>query len=265
MPKMRGFKPEIWTDEKFVELEPLARLLFMGMWNYSCDNGHLDDKPKQIKMRVLPTDDCDAAALIQNMVDLGMVRRDPDGLTVPKLRDHQRLDNRYFTWCDRCALDEIPEPSRSKHPGNTSSSRRAHDGDTASTRVAPSEGRKEGNREGESEGEGTEGEVAIARKRAHQLPDDFVPNDTNRRIAAERGVDLRSAFDQFADHHRAKGSTFKDWHLAFNTWLRRERPSVVPARTSPLTDVRELEQPPDGLTDAQYAAWAHEQALRRRA
>lgn len=76
----------------------------------------------------------------------------------------------------------------------------------------------------------TETEEKQARKRAHQLPDDFIPNDTNRKIAAERGIDLRAAFEQFADHHRAKGSTFKDWHLAFNTWLRRERPSasVVP-------------------------------------
>jgi hypothetical protein len=58
--------------------------------------------------------------------------------------------------------------------------------------------------------------------RKHRLPDDFIPNDTNRRIAAERGLDLRAVFEQFADHHAAKGSTMLDWHRAFNTWLRRE-------------------------------------------
>ena len=67
-----------------------------------------------------------------------------------------------------------------------------------------------------------------ARKRAQQLPDDFVPNDTNRAIATERGLDLRAVFEQFADHHRARGSTMKDWHAAFNTWLRRERPQQRP-------------------------------------
>ncbi|MBB3040991.1 hypothetical protein [Nocardioides soli] len=152
MAKMRGFKPEIWTDDKFVELSSFARLLFMGMWNYACDNGHLDDKPKQIKMRVLPTDPVDAEVLLAEMLELGMVVRDDAGLTIPKLREHQRLDNRYFTWCDRCELDEIPEPARSKHPRHTSGTRRAHDVTPTSTRVVTREGRKEGSREGEGEG-----------------------------------------------------------------------------------------------------------------
>ena len=149
MPKMRGFKAEIWTDDKFVELDPLARLLFMGMWSYACDNGHLDDKPKQIKMRVLPTDDVDPVVLIDQMVDLGMVRRDEDGLTIPKLREHQRIDDRYFTWCDRCTPDEIPEKSRERHAAATRGARVS----TSDTRRAPT--LKEGRKEGEGEGEGS--------------------------------------------------------------------------------------------------------------
>jgi len=108
------------------------------------------------------------------------------------------------------------------------------------------------------------GKPPAARKRAHQLPDNFAPNDANKRIANERGVDLRAAFDNFTDHHRAKGSTFKDWHLAFNTWLRRERPSVHPIRpTYRPPEVHELEQPPDGLSPAEYAAWEREQRAKR--
>lgn len=60
-------------------------------------------------------------------------------------------------------------------------------------------------------------------KRAHQLPESFEPNDTNKRIAAERGLNLEAVIPQFADYHRANGNTMKDWHLALNTWLRRER------------------------------------------
>ena len=33
MPKIRAIHPEFWTDEKVVEGSPLARLLFIGMWN----------------------------------------------------------------------------------------------------------------------------------------------------------------------------------------------------------------------------------------
>jgi hypothetical protein len=62
--KMRGIKPDIWTDESFVEVTPLARLLFIGLWGFACDNGHIENKPRQIKMRVLPADECDVADLV---------------------------------------------------------------------------------------------------------------------------------------------------------------------------------------------------------
>lgn len=90
----------------------------------------------------------------------------------------------------------------------------------------------------DADASGGAGKPAAAPKRAHQLPDDFVPNDTNRRIAAERGLDLRAVYEQFADHHRAKGTTMKDWHLAFNTWLRRERPTARPAANGPSANIQ---------------------------
>jgi hypothetical protein len=39
-------------------------------------------------------------------------------------------------------------------------------------------------------------------------------------LAEELGVSLITEFPQFCDHHRAKGSTMKDWHAAMNTWIR---------------------------------------------
>ena len=32
MAKIRALKPEFFTDEKVVEVSPLARLLYQGMW-----------------------------------------------------------------------------------------------------------------------------------------------------------------------------------------------------------------------------------------
>lgn len=255
---MRGFKPELWTDEKFVELDPLARLLFMGMWTYACDNGHLDDKPKQIKMRVLPTDSADAGPLIEHMVDLGMVERIRGGLVIPKLRDHQRLDNRYFTWCDRCEVNEIPEPARTKYLALMEGKRREPVVDTSCAQSANAVVTREGRKEG-TEGEG-ERKAATRKRVLHQLPDDFTPNETNEKIAAERGLNLAAVVAQFADHHRAKGTTMKDWHLALNTWLRRERPTQAPQGARNLQHASQIEEPPDGLSEAEYSDW-----LRRRA
>lgn len=56
--------------------------------------------------------------------------------------------------------------------------------------------------------------------RGSRLPEGFAPNAHHEALATELQVDLRLEFQQFTDHHRAKGSLFKDWDAALNTWLR---------------------------------------------
>ncbi|QNU44361.1 replication protein [Mixta calida] len=57
-------------------------------------------------------------------------------------------------------------------------------------------------------------------KRSTQFPDDFAPNDSNIELAKKLGVNLEHEFDAFADYHQSKGSAFKDWNKALNTWIR---------------------------------------------
>lgn len=233
MPKIRGIKPDFWTDEDIVELTIPARLLFIGLWTYACDNGHLQDKPKQLKMRIFPGDDVSAADLLRELERSGRIMRVGGWIIVPNFTRHQKPDKRYFQTCDKDGCERPPADSQ---PGT----RGGHDESTTSPRGAHTVGSMGPHVDGDGDGDGelmVKEEQAVTatpkaeptpRKRGatskRQLPDDFAPNDTNRRIAAERGLDLRAVFEQFADHHRAKGSTMKDWHLAFNTWLRNERP-----------------------------------------
>lgn len=96
MARIRTVKPEFWTDETLVEMSPLARLLFIGLWNFADDQGYLDYKPKQIKMRVLPADDADIDALIAELLDAGRVAAYSSPLG-PQLRivhwaRHQRVE-----------------------------------------------------------------------------------------------------------------------------------------------------------------------------
>jgi hypothetical protein len=254
VPKMRGIKPEIWTDEKFVELSPHARLLFVGMWHYACDNGHLDDKPKQIKMRVLPTDSVDAAELVEEMVGLDMVERGDGGLTIPKLRDHQRIDNRYFTWCDRCALDEIPEPSRSKHP----LAQRAHNVNTAGTR-GDSEGSrmKEGRKVKEGEGELVEFErpAGSSRKKAStKIPVDWQPTDEHKTRCTQEGIDLSTQVARFKAHAEANDRRQVNWNAAFTQWLL----NVPEWQRGAASGPDRTPFPSDG-TQAEKDAWARAQ------
>ena len=48
--------PSFWTDDAIIELEIGARLLFIGMWNFSDDEGIIPNKPKQIKAQIYPAD-----------------------------------------------------------------------------------------------------------------------------------------------------------------------------------------------------------------
>lgn len=106
MPKIRGIKPETWTDDKFVRLSPLARLLFIGMWNLACDNGHVEDNAIQLKIRLLPMDSCKVPALVDEMVNTGQVERHDGFLKVIKLAEHQHIDMRWLTLCEWCEHDE---------------------------------------------------------------------------------------------------------------------------------------------------------------
>ena len=56
MARRRMITPSFWTDDKTLELEIGARLLFIGMWNFADDDGLIANKPKQIKAQIYPAD-----------------------------------------------------------------------------------------------------------------------------------------------------------------------------------------------------------------
>jgi len=75
MSRIRSIHPGLWTDEAFVSLSPMARLLLMGLWNECDDMGSFAWSPITLKMRVLPADSADAAVLLEEMTSAGMVMR----------------------------------------------------------------------------------------------------------------------------------------------------------------------------------------------
>jgi hypothetical protein len=131
MPKIRGVKPDYWTDEAIVELSIPARLLFIGLWNYACDNGHLQDKSKQIKMRVLPADDVNCAELLRELEESHRIKRAGGWITIPNFTRHQKPDKRYFQTCDKAGCtrpDANPErETRGGHHETTPGARRGPD------------------------------------------------------------------------------------------------------------------------------------------
>ena len=72
MARSRNIKPGFFLNDDLAECEPLARLLFAGLWCIADREGRLEDRPKRIKIEVLPYDNCDVNISIHSP----QVRRD---------------------------------------------------------------------------------------------------------------------------------------------------------------------------------------------
>lgn len=68
MSRIRSIKPEFWTSEQVMECSPLARLAFIGMWNFCDDQGVHPGSVKTLKAEVFPADDI-SSAQVGELVD----------------------------------------------------------------------------------------------------------------------------------------------------------------------------------------------------
>ena len=62
MARIRSLHPGQWTDEAFVAVSPLARLLALGLRNEADDEGVFPWKPVTLRMRLLPADNATSAS-----------------------------------------------------------------------------------------------------------------------------------------------------------------------------------------------------------
>lgn len=75
MARARNIKPGFFTNDVLAECEPLARLLFAGLWTIADREGRLEDRPKKIKAEILPYDDCDIENLIRQLCSYEFITR----------------------------------------------------------------------------------------------------------------------------------------------------------------------------------------------
>jgi hypothetical protein len=70
MARIRTTKPEFWTSEQVMECSPLARLVFLGMWNFCDDAGVHPASPKTLKAEIFPSDDISAIQIVEWVAEL---------------------------------------------------------------------------------------------------------------------------------------------------------------------------------------------------
>ena len=93
MPRARNVKPGFFKNELLAECDPLARILFAGLWCEADRAGRLEDRPRRLKAEYLPYDSCDVAQLLAQLTERGfIVRYVTDGralIAIPMFTKHQ--------------------------------------------------------------------------------------------------------------------------------------------------------------------------------
>lgn len=91
--RTRNLKPNFFKNDILGSLDPLARLLFSGLWCLADREGRLEDRPMRIKAEILPFDDCDIEALLSVLQENEFITRYASGgkkyIDIPKFSAHQ--------------------------------------------------------------------------------------------------------------------------------------------------------------------------------
>ena len=113
MARARTIKPGFFANDTLAEVHPLGRILFAGLWTIADRAGRLEDRPRRIKAAVLPYDDCDVDALLDELAERGFIRRYQHGgdryIEVIQFTRHQNPHKNE-------GASTIPEPGDSPAP-----------------------------------------------------------------------------------------------------------------------------------------------------
>ncbi|EIP96852.1 hypothetical protein OpiT1DRAFT_01277 [Opitutaceae bacterium TAV1] len=118
--RIRTIKPEFYKHEDIAALHPLTRILFTGLWSMADCAGRLEDRPRRIKVEVLPYDDHDVDAALDDLASAGfIVRYSVDGVSIIQVvnfEKHQRLSGKEADHASE--LPPPPCPPRKQQQGS---------------------------------------------------------------------------------------------------------------------------------------------------
>ena len=195
--RIRTIKPEFFTSEDIVELDPIGRLLYIALWCEADREGRLSWKPKTFKMRYFPADNIDINKVSEELIKRGLVVLYGDNLAfIPKFLCHQHINPRE-------SGSNLPVPDVYMRVSDACSTREERDSDV------------QVGREGKEVKECKTRRVATSKSET-LIPDDFAISDNVRTWADEHGHDqLEKHLANFIDSCKAKGYKYRDWDAAF--------------------------------------------------
>jgi hypothetical protein len=241
MPRIRSIKPGFFTNDALAEVHPLGRLLFSGLWCHADRAGRLEDRPRKLKAEVLPYDDCDIDALLNDLAARGFVVRYQAGgvryLQVVNFDKHQTPNIKEIDSTIPAPASTVPAP----YEHSTGDIPESHLTDLGTVT----------DQEQEQAWEGVQGEPPAAAppppRQIHpvprpekakreppktKLPPDFSLTDERREWLAENRPDLdpEYAHEEFCTYWRGEGGVKANWQA---TWQNSMLKARAPARASP--------------------------------
>ncbi len=123
MPRIRTIKPQFWFDEQLGGISREARLLYIGLWNLSDDQGVFEWRPMQIKAQIFPYDKDikpdDIEKWLGQLQEIGNVRQfSAEGHSygyIPTFLKHQEIKNpsqwRYVHGDLKQFMTDLPTPT----------------------------------------------------------------------------------------------------------------------------------------------------------
>jgi hypothetical protein len=147
MARIRTVKPEFWQSESLATLDPMTRLLAIGLLNHSDDEGYFRATPALIRAAVFPFDDsANIPRMIQELSSAGFLRigTADDGRQygwIVNFLKHQRVDKpKQSEIKDLCEFQDdskivpgvIHDPSKGERKGKEGNREQGKEGNIGS-------------------------------------------------------------------------------------------------------------------------------------
>jgi hypothetical protein len=71
--RSRNIKPGFFTNDALAECDPLARLLYIGLWCYADKEGRFEIRYKKIKAELFPYDNIDIEPLFKQLTERSFI------------------------------------------------------------------------------------------------------------------------------------------------------------------------------------------------
>ena len=284
--RIRSIRPEFWSSEDVAAMDWHTRLVYIGLWSYVDDNGVGRDSERLIVAALFPLDECLSEASVRTH---GALKQLETGGQITRYEVNGKRYLHIVAWdthqkINRASASRYPLPDKAVTCGNETPTPQTH-GALSEPSVSPhakrSLGEGETGRRGEEEkskksscaSTGVERDAQTTSKR-DQLEADFADwwatyprkRGKGQALRAYRAARkkttaeaLHSAITRQAKTLTARGAEYCPYPA---TWLNGERWADQPDTAAQIPDSRprmprahELEDPPPGLSDAEYADW----------